>query len=183
MEHNTVLISIAADAAHRAHRNQFRKDGVTPYVTHPQRVAACVEKYGGDDTALISAWLHDVIEDCECGGYFVWSTLKGMCLPKSELQEILSVILALTKNDKIQGKKEKLADSLYRINTYAPHQATLVKICDRIDNLSDGKEQGETFLSYYLPLTDQLIDTLYEGAILHGYEGALNELIELRASF
>ncbi len=42
-----------------AHRGQFRRDGVTPYITHPAAVARMVS-----DAAKPVAWLHDVLEDC-----------------------------------------------------------------------------------------------------------------------
>lgn len=49
----------AESIARDAHRGQFRRDGATPYVTHPETVAARVS-----DAAKPVAWLHDVFEDC-----------------------------------------------------------------------------------------------------------------------
>lgn len=55
---NTKQILIAFQVAEIAHRGQFRRDGVTPYLTHPLAVAWAVEtRY----TAV--ALLHDVLED------------------------------------------------------------------------------------------------------------------------
>jgi hypothetical protein len=71
---------------------------------------------------------------------------------------------------------------LRRINQ-APPQAILVKLCDRMDNLEDGRDQGEKFLSVYLPLTDQLIDALSAGAVEHGYQNALEALKAIRKTF
>lgn len=51
--------SIARNIAHDAHAGQFRRDGVTPYVTHPAQVASAVSP-----EAKPIAWLHDVLEDC-----------------------------------------------------------------------------------------------------------------------
>ena len=52
-------IEIAREIAIEAHKGQFRRDGVTPYHTHPEAVAAKVS-----EAAKAVAWLHDVLEDC-----------------------------------------------------------------------------------------------------------------------
>jgi len=56
------LIERAAAFATDAHRSQ--KWASEPYIVHPKRVAEAVAAYGGDDTAVAAAWLHDVVEDC-----------------------------------------------------------------------------------------------------------------------
>ena len=55
----------AASFAARAHRTQLRKDGQTPYASHPFRVALIVRHVFGidDPTVLTVALLHDTIED------------------------------------------------------------------------------------------------------------------------
>jgi len=175
-------IQIAQTAATEAHRGQFRKDGKTPYIVHPERVAERVKFFGGSHTDIIAAWLHDVMEDCEGGERIVRETLQQMDLPQVEREEIFSIISALTKDGAIKGKADRLADTLDRINR-APPQAVLVKLCDRMDNLEDGRDQGEKFLSVYLPLSDQLIDALSEGAIKYGYRNALETIKTQRKTF
>lgn len=54
-------IDLARLIATRSHEGQFRRDGVTPYITHPEAVADMVE-----DRLKPIAWLHDVIEDSQC---------------------------------------------------------------------------------------------------------------------
>src|SRR6186997_1083784 len=55
----------AVSLASRAHEGQRRKDGETPYVSHPFRVCLIVrDLFGFDDIRmLMAALLHDVIED------------------------------------------------------------------------------------------------------------------------
>jgi (p)ppGpp synthase/HD superfamily hydrolase len=53
---------IAKFIAYAAHRGQFRSDGVTPYITHPEAVANSFPENNVKERAL--AWLHDVLEDC-----------------------------------------------------------------------------------------------------------------------
>jgi (p)ppGpp synthase/HD superfamily hydrolase len=176
-------IKIAADAATLAHRGQFRKDGKTPFIVHPERVAERVKFFGGDHLAIIAAWLHDVIEDCPPhGDHIVQDTLRQIDLPQKEKDEIFVIVSALTKNTAIKGKSERLADTLNRINQ-APPQAILIKLCDRMDNLIDARDQGQKFLSIYLRCTDQLIDALSEGAMKHGYIRALETLKGFRKTY
>lgn len=53
----------ALQFASRAHRDQQRKGGETPYVSHPLAVASLVLEHGGDEDQAIAGLLHDLIED------------------------------------------------------------------------------------------------------------------------
>lgn len=55
---------LAKQLAHKYHEGQFRNDGVTPYIIHPEAVAS---KFS-DPKFIATAWLHDVIEDCGVTG-------------------------------------------------------------------------------------------------------------------
>ncbi|HOW34655.1 MAG TPA: HD domain-containing protein [Methanoregulaceae archaeon] len=172
-------IVIVSRAATGAHQGQTRKDGKTPFIVHPERVAKCVAHYGGNHVGIIAAWLHDVIENNDEGAAIVREALEETCLPENNLHEIYAIVLALTKNPAIPGKRERFADTLDRI-LHAPGQAILVKICDRMDNLIDARDQGQQFLSEYLDLTDQLIAAFSDAAIRHGYTEALEQLKVVR---
>lgn len=168
-------IKIAETAAIKAHRGQFRRDGKTPFSSHPRRVAACTRHHGGGYKGIIAAWLHDVIEDCRGGNHIVLETLSKTGLPEKDCSEIYTIISAVTKNPKITGKSQMLADSIRRINC-APPQAVLIKICDRIDNLSDAERQTCKFLSEYVPMTGMLITGLSVNARKYGYTIPLSTL-------
>jgi len=88
---------------------------------------------------------------------------------------------ALTKKNTIPKKADRLTDSLRRILD-APPEATLVKLCDRIDNLLDSTDRNGGFTKHYLESTDELIDTLSVQASLNGYETALDILVQIRNS-
>ena len=61
--HEQLLQAVALAA--RAHDGQLRKDGLTPYVSHPFRVCLVVREVFGfsDPRMLLAAILHDTIED------------------------------------------------------------------------------------------------------------------------
>ena len=62
---NTTPFTIqdAEALATQLHEGQFRRDGVTPYITHPRAVAESLA--GESDEVIMAAWLHDVLEDTE----------------------------------------------------------------------------------------------------------------------
>ncbi|MGS2738197.1 HD domain-containing protein [Sinomicrobium sp. M5D2P17] len=77
------------------------------------------------DFAIQVAILHDTIED----------TTTGFNEIKTEFGEkVASGVLALTKNDNITSKKERMTDSLRRINQ-SEKEVGMVKLADRITNL------------------------------------------------
>ncbi|MFA5266422.1 MAG: HD domain-containing protein [Methanoregula sp.] len=180
--HRLLVIKTAADHASRAHKGQFRKDRKTPYITHPARVAGLVGIFNGSHVAVIAAWLHDVYEDCSPEWIVKTDTLiDSLPLPPDERREIAAIVDALTKKNTIPKKADRLPDSLRRILD-APPEATLVKLCDRIDNLLDSADRNGGFTKHYLASTDEVIDTLSLRASLNGYETALDILVQIRNS-
>ena len=173
-------IKSAADHASRAHKGQFRKDQRTPYIVHPARVAGYVSMFGGSHVAIISAWLHDVYEDCTPEWISLTdSFIAVLPLPEDEQLEIAAIVNALTKKSTIPGKAARLSDSVTRILD-APHEATLVKICDRIDNFLDTACRDGRVRKRYLISTDEIIDRLSVRSDFNGYEKAMNTLKEIR---
>jgi (p)ppGpp synthase/HD superfamily hydrolase len=175
-------IKTAADHAARAHKGQFRKDRKTPYIIHPARVAALVGMSGGSHVAIIAAWLHDIYEDCTPEWIAQTETfIANLPFSDDERNDIAAIVDALTKKNTLKGKAARLSDSIGRILN-APPEATLVKICDRIDNFVDSSLRGGQFRKRYLASTDEIIERLSTRAQLYGYNNALMMLIELRSS-
>jgi (p)ppGpp synthase/HD superfamily hydrolase len=180
--HRLLVIKSAADHASRAHKGQFRKDRRTPYITHPARVAGLVGTFNGSHVAIIAAWLHDVYEDCSPEWILKTDELiNGFPLPEDERIDIAAIVDALTKKNTIPGKAARLSDSLDRILD-APPEATLVKLCDRIDNLLDSADRNGGFTKRYLASTDEVFDKLSVRASLYGFDTALDILVQIRNS-
>lgn len=53
----------AETISRHAHKDNFHRDGVTPYITHVEAVVSRLK--GQNDSVIAAAWLHDVIEDTE----------------------------------------------------------------------------------------------------------------------
>ena len=116
------LVTKAYIIARAAHYGQFRFDGKTPYITHPERVSTRLEANGFGSEYQAVAMLHDVLEDTE----FTAKDLLDRGIP----EHIVYAVITLTKEEGIDygAYLDKV-----RINELA----RVVKIADMIDNLSD----------------------------------------------
>ena len=117
----------AAAFAARAHRYDVQKDGVTPYVAHPMRVALRVATLFNvtDETILTAALLHDVIEDCDCDYEDV---AKPFGEDVAQLVRLLSKDMRLPEAEREAQYDRQLAEG--------PWQARLIKLADVYDNMS-----------------------------------------------
>lgn len=118
----------AASFAARVHRGQIRKDGVTPYVAHPFRVALTVRHvFGCDDPVCITAaLLHDVIEDCDVD---YDDLIEGFG------KEVADCVAALSKDARLpEDQREPAYDEAMR---RADWRTKLVKLADAFDNTCD----------------------------------------------
>lgn len=168
-------IQIISDEAAKAHSGQTRKDGVTPYIVHPARVATLVEHFGGNHLAVMSAWLHDVFEDCTpeiCS--HAREIIHSLPLSTDEIERIHAIVIALTKNPNLP-KESRIPDSLERI-LKSPPEAVLVKICDRIDNLADADRYDPEFKIMYYRKSRLIAEKLNAAANSSGYSEAINVL-------
>ncbi len=76
--------------------------------------------------AITCAILHDTLEDTALLYEDIFNKFG---------EAVANGVLALTKDEKIQGKRDKMMDSLKRIKTQ-PREIWAIKMADRITNLS-----------------------------------------------
>lgn len=122
------LFSEAVSFAARAHQGQLRRDGKTPYISHPFRVAFTLRHLLGvtDESALIAAVLHDIFED----------TLRDFEDVEEKFGAEVAVFVALLSKD--NRLPEKLRESVYLAQLKkAPVMVKLIKAADLYDNLQD----------------------------------------------
>jgi (p)ppGpp synthase/HD superfamily hydrolase len=121
---STVLL--ASSIAKKAHDGQFRRDGITPYITHPEAVAKSLE--GEHPDVIAAAWLHDVLEDTEV----TISELKNVGIPA----HVIDAVGLLTRWD-----GQSYEDYLHWITQ--DEIARKVKIADIRHNLSDAPTEKQ----------------------------------------
>src|SRR5262245_59210387 len=127
-QHRTLLE--AASYAARAHRNQVRKDGQTPYTAHPFRVCLIVgHVFGIDDPEfLTAALLHDTIEDTTTD----YDDLEERFGPR-----VAGWVAVLSKDMRLPDDDREAA---YMAALSAAEPAVkLAKLADIYDNLTDSR--------------------------------------------
>lgn len=118
----------AASFAARAHQGQVRKDGVTPFIAHPFRVAMTVRHvFGVDDPqVLCAALLHDTIED---------TPVDYDDIEEGFGKDVAEMVACLTKDMRLpEPKREPEYDARL---AKASWQTRLIKLADVYDNLSE----------------------------------------------
>ncbi|HUE74766.1 MAG TPA: HD domain-containing protein [Pirellulaceae bacterium] len=125
----TPLVHRAVSFAARAHRQQFRKDGATPYIAHPVRVAlTLLTAFDIDDEqTLAAAVLHDTIED---------TTTDFDDLAAEFSPEVARYVAALTKDSRLP--EEERERTFFEVLDRSPWQVRGIKMADAYDNLLDG---------------------------------------------
>lgn len=118
----------AASFATRCHQGQLRKDGRTPYIAHPYRVAMAVRDVFecDDQVAICCALLHDTIED---------TATDFDDIARRFGEDVAVCVAAMTKNMLLpEAQREPEYDARLAA---APWQARLVKLADVYDNGHD----------------------------------------------
>ncbi len=120
----------AASFAGRAHQGQLRKDGKTPYVSHPFRVCLVVRQVFGveDPRVLTAALLHDTVED---------TTRDYDDLSEAFGREIAGWVAALSKDKRLPEPERERAYGAQL--AAAPWPVVVCKLADIFDNLMDSR--------------------------------------------
>jgi len=114
-------------AAHK-HRHQLRRDGRTPFIAHPFRVALIVRDLFGvaDEEVLAAAILHDTIEDTATD----FDDIEEMFGRRvADLVSVLTKDMRLPEDEREREYDRRLAAG--------PWEARLIKLADVYDNISD----------------------------------------------
>ena len=115
--------------AKEAHANQKRASG-EDYFIHPVAVAKILLDLGMDYYSIAAAFLHDVIEDTPATEEQVGESFGG---------EILSLVVGVTKLDKIEfkSKEEEQAENFKKIFVSMARdiRVIIIKLADRLHNM------------------------------------------------
>ena len=126
---NEELVTKAMKLAYEAHKNDFRASGEL-YFYHPYNVAMIVAKeIPLDDISVISALLHDIVEDTEIGLDFV---------EKEFGKEVAEIVNGVTKIGGVFKGQEITQAENYRkmlLSMVNDVRVILVKFADRIHNM------------------------------------------------
>ncbi len=111
--------TIAEKIARKAHEGQFRRDGVTPYITHPEAVVKMLE--GSHREVIDAAWLHDVLEDTNVTVPILsdkgmsWRVIDAVIALTRELGESYENFIVRAHKNPI-ARKVKIADIMHNLS-------------------------------------------------------------------
>ena len=134
---NEALIRAAYDFGRDMHEGQFRHSG-EPYFSHPVAVAAILAEQQMDDATIITALLHDTIEDTKAS----FATVEAKF--GREIAELVDGVTKLT-NLQLNSAQTKQAENFRKLfmATSRDLRVTLVKLADRLHNMRTIKSMRE----------------------------------------
>ena len=151
-------IKKAYDIAKAAHQDQKRRSG-EPYIMHPVAVAQILFNFGMDNECIISALLHDVVEDTKVSIDFIRETFGD---------EVALLVDGVTKLGKIplSTREEVQAENIRKmfIAMNKDVRVIIIKLADRLHNMRtlqfmpDYKQREKSLetLEIYAPIAHRL---------------------------
>ena len=155
---NADLLRRAYDYGRRMHEGQFRQSG-EPYFTHPVAVAAILTEMRLDDATIVTALLHDTIEDTK-STYSEVARLFG-----DEVAELVDGVTKLT-NLQLSSTQSKQAENFRKLFFAMSRdlRVILVKLADRLHNMRTIKsmkpekqaQKARETMEIYAPLAGRM---------------------------
>lgn len=155
---NAELIRRAYAYGRQMHEGQFRKSG-EPYFTHPVAVAAILTEQRLDDATLVTALLHDTIEDTK-STYTEVSRQFG-----EEVAELVDGVTKLT-NLQLSSAQSQQAENFRKLFMAMSKdlRVILVKLADRLHNMRTIKsmspekqaQKARETMEIYAPLAGRM---------------------------
>lgn len=157
------------------HKDQVRKFINKPYFdAHVQKVNGTVKQYTTDEDLLVAALLHDVCEDCYENKWVGYSEIK-----KLFGKRVAEIVIELTSDgDEIDHRYDgSKTDYLTYKMLNMSEDALIVKLADRLQNISDAFTASEKFRNKYYQETSKIVRSLEEGRELNNiHQQLLNDI-------
>ena len=118
----------AREFAEHAHAGQFRWDGVTPYISHPDKVVELLKHWRVNNNDIIAAaYLHDVVED---------TSVTHDDIEKEFGFNVRSLVRDLTFMPNIEDYHyHEMCESMTK-------DSAIIKLADIFANLTETSERG-----------------------------------------
>jgi (p)ppGpp synthase/HD superfamily hydrolase len=143
--------------AKEAHKGQIRKFVNKPYFgAHVVKVNGIVKQYTTEEDILCAALLHDVVEDC-----FEDPEVGYHILEQEFGKRVADIVIELTSSkEDIDDNYNSKADYLIVKMIHMTDDALIIKLADRLQNISDAFTASERFRTKYFQETVQIMDEL-----------------------
>jgi GTP pyrophosphokinase len=155
---NEPMVRDAWAFGHAMHEGQFRQSG-EPYFTHPVAVAKILAEQQMDDATIVTALLHDTIEDTKASFSEVERRFGR------DIAELVDGVTKLT-NLQLNSKETRQAENFRKLfmATSRDLRVTLVKLADRLHNMRTIKsmrpekqaQKARETMDIYAPLAGRM---------------------------
>jgi len=169
----------AWDLAKELHKDQIRKFiNKSYFMAHVQKVNGIVKQYTTDEDLLCAALLHDTIEDCfedKEVGYQIIKDKFG--------KRVADIVMELTSSkEEIEEDFDSKADYLIVKMIHMSNDALIIKLADRLQNISDAFTASEKFRNKYFQETVKIMDELEKNRRFNRIQGLLANQIKMKLS-
>jgi len=163
--------------AKEAHKGQIRKFVNKPYFgAHVVKVNGIVKQYTTEEDILCAALLHDVIEDC-----FEDPEVGYHILEEEFGKRVADIVFELTSSkEDIDDNYDSKADYLIVKMIHMSDDALIIKLADRLQNISDAFTASERFRNKYFQETVQIMDELEGHRRYNRVQGLLVNQIKMK---
>jgi len=168
----------AWEFARNAHKGQVRRFINQPYFdAHVKKVNSIVKQYTTDEDILCASILHDVVEDC-------YDDIEVGLKEISDLfgESVANLVRELTSlkddiDDVYEGDK-----AAYLINKMLnmSNSALIIKLADRLQNISDAFTASERFRNKYFEETSRIVEEIEKGRRLNRIQTLLLNQIKAK---
>ena len=151
------LIQKAMVFATQAHRGQFRKGTMRPFIVHPLEVGKIVATMTDDEEIISAAILHDTIEDC------VDVTREEI---SREFSDRVAHLVVQESEDKSKTWMERKGATIEHLK-HAPREIQIIGLADKLSNMRDidrdYPECGEELWNRFRMKDKNIIGWYYKG--------------------
>lgn len=170
----SALLDAALACAGRAHADQERKDG-SPFIGHPRAVAEILEQAGFDETVVVAALLHDVVEDSE---------IEQADIRRRFGERVSALVAAMTEDPGIEDYYERKRSQRVQVEDAGP-DAIAIYAADKLANVRDTRRgyarEGEAIRArFQVPLAARIAIWREDFEMASRQEPQLPYLRELR---
>lgn len=147
------MLNEAIIFAKECHKGQFRSTGES-YFNHPRNVAMNVFMYKESskiEELMTASMLHDVVEDCNVSIEFIRDKFGDL---------VANLVKELTSDKKKRAKFNSKAEYLYDKMSNMTDYALVIKLADRLDNISELQNCSASFRNKYINETKYIIKNL-----------------------
>lgn len=166
---SSAIANQALEFAKEKHSGQKRRSG-DDYIIHPKRVAKHVSRFKQShrlSDLIAAAYLHDTVEDTDTSiqeiaekfGDLVASLVSELTSDKTEIRK--------------QGKTKYMIDKLLKMSDWG----LVIKLADRLDNVSDLKNADEKFREKYKKETNEILEAISKDRRLTGSQQKITNQI------